>query len=141
MTKLLKRPPRKPRMVRFTDAEWAELQAGAAQLGETRSEAIRAGGLARVRGVASAPAMIPVPSPVWFVDERFKAETWDPKNVTRHDAQITVKQADASDATLQILMKALGTPAHVFACAFCPAEFTTESEAVTHIDAVHGDKP
>lgn len=77
-------------MVRFTDAEWAELQTGAAQLGETRSEAIRAGGLAWVRGVAS---------------------------------------------TLVTL------PRHLFACAFCPAEFTTESEAVTHIDAVHGDKP
>lgn len=41
--------PRRCRQVRFTDAEWAELQAGAQAIGETRSEAIRAGGLSRVR--------------------------------------------------------------------------------------------
>ena len=41
--------PRRCRQVRFTDAEWAEIKAGAQAIGETRSEAIRAGSLSRVR--------------------------------------------------------------------------------------------
>jgi hypothetical protein len=40
---------RRGRSIRFTDAEWDELQQGAQAIGETRSEAIRAGAMSRVR--------------------------------------------------------------------------------------------
>lgn len=98
------------RSIRFTDAEWQELQQGAKAIGETRSEAIRAGAMSRVRQA------IP-----------------DARDVTAALNRVVAGAFDARGP-----MPVHDVPGlRIFACAYCPAEFCTSFDTEAHIDAMH----
>lgn len=171
------RAPRRCRQVRFTDAEWAELQKGAQAIGETRSEAVRAGSLSRVRqaipdasdvtvrrcnrrgckwpGIVSMVVVAQgVPCGVRLCEAHAKEEaalapvsdvkpsdwTVDGKgfaNQSRNPEQPGPVAAPIPDDWTRV--KA-AEPTQIFACAYCPAEFTTEFDAEAHIDNLHPEK-